>query len=332
MRRPGFTLIELLVVIGIIAALIGLLLPAVQKVREAAARTRCANNLKQIALAAHTYHGTFNCLPRGASPTPSQASALVFLLPFLEQGNLYQLFDFSRDVYTDAVNGAARAQQVPPFLCPSDPSQGYFQDPFPPGYISGKSNYAANLGAHGWWRDQNGSQVKDPTLRGVFAWDSKTRLGDITDGSSNTLLFAEVKRGASPGHDSLDVTVVLAPAWDNRPPNPATNPNNLSPPPACNSPNTTPAPYNITGLEYYRGSWITAFYSHTVPPNYTGRDCIRWLTLDQGHLAARSYHPGGLNVSFADSSVRFIGDGIQLSTWKKLGTRSGGEVLDAGDF
>jgi prepilin-type N-terminal cleavage/methylation domain-containing protein/prepilin-type processing-associated H-X9-DG protein len=329
MRRPGFTLIELLVVIAIIAVLIGLLVAAVQKVREAANRSQCLNNLKQIALAAHNYHSACNRFPPGATLPPSQVSALALLLPYLEQGNLYQQFDFSRDVYADGVNGAARSQQVPIFLCPSDPSRGYYQDPFPPGYISGKSNYAANLGAHGWWKDQNGTQVKDPTLSGVFAFNSGTRLTDIKDGSSNTLLFAEVKRGARPAHDNLDVTGLMPPAWDNKPYNPATNPNNLSPPPACNSPTTT---LNETGLEYYRGFLITAFYTHTVPPNSRDRDCVRWLTFDQGHLAARSYHPGGVNVSFADGSVRFISDSIPLSTWKKLGTRSGGEVLDAGDF
>jgi prepilin-type N-terminal cleavage/methylation domain-containing protein/prepilin-type processing-associated H-X9-DG protein len=327
MRRPGFTLIELLVVIAIIAVLLGLLLPAVQKVREAAARIQCQNNLKQIALAAHNYHDACNHFPSGATPFPSQASALALLLPYVEQGNLYQQFDFSRDVYQDPANGAARAQQVPIFLCPSDSSQGFYQDPFPPGYISGKSNYAANLGASGWWREQSGALVKDPALNGVFAWNSATKLADIKDGTSNTLLFAEVKRGASPGHDNLDVTVLLPPAWDNKPYNPATNPNNLAPSAACDRPTALPG-LNYTGLEYYRGFLITAFYTHTVPPNYRGHDCIRFLTFDQGHLAARSYHSGGVNASFADGSVHFISDAIQLSTWKKLGTRSGGEVLE----
>jgi prepilin-type processing-associated H-X9-DG protein len=143
------------------------------------------------------------------------------------------------------------------------------------------------------------------------------------------LLFAEVKRGASPANDNLDVTILMSPIWDNQPYNPATNPNNLSPPPPCNSPTAT---LNFTGLQYYRGFLITAFYTHTSPPNSRDRDCIRFPGVDQGHLASRSYHPGGVNVSFADGSVRFISDSIQLSTWKKLGTRSGGEVLETGDF
>src|SRR5262249_20770039 len=106
-------------------------------------------------------------------------------------------------------------------------------------------------------------------------------------------------------------------------------PKNLSPPPACDAPTAT---LNYTGLEYYSGALVTAFYTHTSPPNYRGRDCIRGLALDQGHVAARSYHPGGVNVAFADGSVRFVGDAIGLETWKKIGTRSGGEVLGGGEF
>jgi prepilin-type processing-associated H-X9-DG protein/prepilin-type N-terminal cleavage/methylation domain-containing protein len=330
MRRAAFTLTEVLVVIAIMGALIGLLVPAVQKVREAANRAKCQNNLKQIALAAHSYHGVFDRFPPGATLPPSRVSALTLVMPHLEQANIYRQFDFSKSASDEPANAAARAQQVPTFLCPSDPSQGYYQDSFPPGVISGKSNYSANMGASGWWDERDGANhVKDPALSGVFGHNSRTRLSDIRDGSSNTLLFAEVKRGANPSHDILDVTVLMPPAWDNRPYNPATNPNNLSPPPACNSPTTT---LNYTGLQYYNGFLITAFYTHTVPPNSRDRDCVRWLTFDQGHLASRSYHPGGVNVAFADGSARFISDSIQLNTWKKLGTRSGGEVLNAGDF
>jgi prepilin-type N-terminal cleavage/methylation domain-containing protein/prepilin-type processing-associated H-X9-DG protein len=328
MRRPAFTLIELLVVIAIIAVLLALLLPAVQRVREAGNRTTCQNNLKQIALAAQNYHGALGRFPPGATPTPAQASVLVLLLPYLEQDNTYRQFDFSRDVYADPVNAPGRAQQVPIFLCPSDPSQGSYKDLA--GNISGKSNYAANLGPHGWWKEQSGGQIKDRSLNGVFAMNSKTRLTDITDGSSNTLLFAEVKRGASPGHDSLDVTVLMSSDWNKSPYNPAINPNNLAPAAACN--NATGSTLNFTGLQYYRGFFTTAFYTHTVPPNSPNRDCICYLTFDQGHVAARSYHPGGLNVALADGSVRFLSDAISLSTWKSLGTRSGGEPISAGDF
>src|SRR5215216_6630500 len=124
--RPGFTLIELLVVIAIIAILIALLVPAVQKVREAAARTQCTNNLKQMGLAAHNYESSFKTLPPGAGPTPlntpaanSRASVQAVILAYVEQANVYNLFDLKQDVNAHANNASARIQQVPLFLCPS---------------------------------------------------------------------------------------------------------------------------------------------------------------------------------------------------------------------
>jgi prepilin-type N-terminal cleavage/methylation domain-containing protein/prepilin-type processing-associated H-X9-DG protein len=329
MKRSGFTLIELLVVIAIIGVLLALLLPALQKAREAANRARCQSHLKQIALAAHAYHGAFDCLPPGATSDTFQCSLLVFLLPFLEQQNRYRLFDQSQNAHEAPVNAPARAGDVPLYLCPSDPSSGYYQDQFPPldqaGAITGRANYFGNLGAHAWYREGQGSVHKPPELVGVFACDSRTRLLDMSDGTSNTALFAEVKRGAAPDNDALNVTLIPLLTWGV---NLQNNPNNISPPAACDSPVNS---LNLTGLQFYRGFFTMNFYTHTVPPNYTGRDCLA-TSFDRGHLAARSYHPGGVNVALADGSVRFIRDTISLATWKKLGTRSGGEVIDAGDF
>jgi prepilin-type N-terminal cleavage/methylation domain-containing protein/prepilin-type processing-associated H-X9-DG protein len=333
MRRRAFTLIELLVVMTIIAMLIGLLLPAVQAAREAARRASCANNLKQIALASHNYQDVNLCFPPGSSPSPVNASALVPILPFLEQGSRYDRFDLTQDVTGSFANVTARDQQVQVFLCPSDPSSGSYQDPAVlPGQqagVMGRSNYFGNMGAHGWFYDSIPPFFKPPGLSGVFCYSSTTQLSNITDGTSNTVLFAEIKRGAYPGHDALDVTLVAPSVWGVG--NPAMNPNNLTPPAACNAAasNAAPPPMNTTGLQFQRGFFLTALYTHTVTPNSKGRDCIVFPTLNQGHLAARSDHPGGINVAMADGSVRFINDRIRLEVWKALGTRAGGEIVDS---
>jgi len=332
MRRRAFTLIELLVVMTIIAVLIGLTLLAVQAAREAARRAQCTGNLKQIALACLNFEATNQCFPAGASLVPSQASSLVFLLTFLEQGNRYSQFDLNQDVTNATANATGRDNDIQTFLCPSDPSSGVWQEPNPvagtQASVMGRSNYYGNLGAYGWARDSvfdKVLQVKDPGLAGVFSIGSSTRLSDITDGTSNTALYAEIKRGARPGSDALDVTVLLPAVWG--PANPATNTSNLTPPSACNTPRMKG--YNHTGLQYQSGSLITAMYTSTVTPNYKGRDCVKFGFLEEGHIASRSYHPGGVNVAIADGSVRFIAESIQLQVWKALGTRCGGEAISS---
>lgn len=328
MKRSGVTLIELLVVISILVILIGLLLPAVQQARAAANRLKCQNNLKQIGLAALNFESTIGMLPSGATPQPSQISALVLMLPYLEQGNKYNQFNNGTYSLAHPSNYTARCQEVSLYICSSDVSIGVSMDAAPPqglpALASGRTNYYGNAGAHGWWRDSEGSFVKPTGLAGVFGFDSHTRIRDIVDGTSQTALFAEIKRGAFPNHDRLDVVNVLPPGWGPINANPGLNPNNLKPPIACNSvANGT----SLTGLQYFRGTTTASLYTHTVPPNNVDRDCVALPSGNQFHLAARSCHPGGVNVLCADGSVHFIKDTIHIAMWKALGTRAGGEVV-----
>jgi prepilin-type N-terminal cleavage/methylation domain-containing protein len=194
--RRGYTLVELLVVIAIIALLIGLLLPAVQKVREAAARATCQNNLKQIALAAHSHHGDHGQFPTGARPSvtvngvPTQGTNVwVELLPYLEQANLYKQWDYD-DNRNNVVVGrnATTAQVVKILFCPSDPLpepvSHYTMTPTWATGFYGMSSYGGNAGKRSVQSDRM-------TRDGVFFIGSDVRLADVTDGASSTLLFGE---------------------------------------------------------------------------------------------------------------------------------------------
>jgi prepilin-type N-terminal cleavage/methylation domain-containing protein/prepilin-type processing-associated H-X9-DG protein len=342
-RRQAFTLIELLVVIAIIAILIGLLVPAVQKVREAASRMKCSNNLHQLVLAAHNYESTHSSFPPASGPVPvtgtSRPSLQALLLPYLEQGNKYSQFDFTQDVNTAAVNNAARSTDVPVYICPSEISQSQFSLN---GVLYGRSNYYGNQGATAdslgaSTSNFNGSS-KDHLVGGIFTSQFTSeitansnrartiRVADVLDGTSNTAMFSEIRRGNMAGNtssgpavdpqDVRQVGVVLTGAAA------------LSPPGACNG-STTALRY--AGLQYYRHLGFLSRYTHTQVPNYTGGDCVDG-SLDRTHLQARSYHSGGVNVALADGSVRFITNNIALATWRALGTRGGGEVVDASQY
>ncbi|WP_337176635.1 DUF1559 domain-containing protein [Paludisphaera sp.] len=356
-RRRGFTLIELLVVIAIIAVLIALLLPAVQSAREAARRAQCTNNLKQLGLASANAESATGAFIPGFGPDYNFArfggscgarpNVMAQILPYLEAGNVHSTFNFEWciNLYgAGTANQTAQSQIVAAFVCPSDPSTTKFFD-------LGYTNYCASLGATAAQRlGTTAASFESVTSRaGIFnvtgfntsssEFPNRNKanpvtVASVTDGTSNTALFSETLRSHAVN------TTADAAGWTSGilPTNPVNflyiSDGNLGVAPNCyyGGPGYA-GRLTYRGQQYYRGLPINGYYSHTLTPNSKWFDCgVFGTAFNNGHMAPRSRHSGGVNVGFADGSVRFIKDSIALPTWLALGSRAGGEVVSADSY
>ncbi|WP_339730756.1 DUF1559 domain-containing protein [uncultured Gimesia sp.] len=299
-KKSGFTLIELLVVIAIIAILIALLLPAVQQAREAARRSQCKNNLKQLGLAMQNYHevtGNFPiaCMGSIAAGDNNQSGCvwMRYILPYIDQANMYNQWDESGQ-YTHGPNNALIKTVVTPLLCPSDSATKTWNNT--PNY-----NYAVNFG---------NTTVESVTpfngvayLGGPFKHSNSSTIGhsfkirDVADGTSNTILLGEIRQGQN-GQDlrGLIWYVPHVGFTTHYPPN-SSVPDNLNPGFCVAANSAIKLPCQGT--------------SSTAPLNFS----------------ARSMHTGGVHVALCDGAVRFVSENIDIGTWRALSTRFGNEVI-----
>ena len=326
--RPAFTLVELLVVIAIIGLLIGLLLPAVQAAREAARRSQCSNNLKQIALAAHNYQTSVGVYPPSfcflAGTTGGQWSAQARVLPYIEQGSLFDRIDFNQPYSAAALPGgiAVRTMRIATYLCPTEKRDEQRLDAAgaPEHY---PLNYAVNMGV--WFVHD---PVKNLVGLGAFHPNSGFRPANFSDGLSNTLCAAEVK--------------AYTPYYREAGTAPSTMPAN--PTAICSLGGDFKAESGHT--EWVDGRSHQAGFTTTFRPN-TKVTCmvsdveydVDWTSKREGvaplgptfaAVTSRSYHPSLVNVAMMDGSVRNVNEQINLTTWQALSTRELGEVN--GDF
>jgi len=317
-RRLGFTLIELLVVIAIIAVLVALLLPAVQQAREAARRSTCKNNLKQLGLALHNYHETANLFTASsyalgmtvsgpATWTPSggfsNLNGFVMLLPYLEQGNIYNQWNFNSaaswcyvygggpaGVLGNPDNNATLARtKLPVFTCPSDnglpafPAAGNTEYSIsannPGGY---RTNYDFSVSSQEYYYTLYWVNNLGPTNRPMFGEASNTNIRDVRDGTTNVVMLSEHTRECQSGYNS---------AWATR-------------------------QHVAMGVDFGRGTL-----------NYFAGNPAGGL---RNWMSAGSVHAGGLHVAMGDGSVRFIADSISGTTQQALRNMADGAVL--GDF
>jgi len=335
-RRRAFTLIELLVVIAIIAVLIGLLLPAVQKVREAAARMSCQNNLKQLGLALHNYHDANNKLPPGGandqagfggtgagSSSQWGSSWMVYILPQIEQSSLYNRWQFSSSsgAFNGNNNAAANGVQIKTFFCPSSPMTK-FPAPSQPG--ASLANYVAISGsANGIIPGYTDSRINVMPCAGIVGGggmlppNGQVTLVSITDGTSNTIAIGEHSNyliDTSGNKQEWRASQIWG--WYLGVKSPGVPPNFDNNGGDDREPNMTTIRYQINYTP--SGGWTNDIANLGVG---FGGNCVG------ANIPLNSTHPGGANVVFGDGSVRFLSNSTPLLVLAQLGIRDDGTVI-----
>jgi prepilin-type N-terminal cleavage/methylation domain-containing protein/prepilin-type processing-associated H-X9-DG protein len=321
--HSGFTVIELLVTLGVIALLMALLVPAVQSTREAARRVQCTNHLHQIGVALENFHANTGKLPAGSNKASNDQGQYVSnnlashveLLPYLDQKPLFDQFDRSEDGFgivhdppTSNVNEALLPMGVTVYMCPSDVT------------TEPRCNYRISSGT------SPGTHETIPKSSEGALQGFRSRFGrrdaEFVDGKSYTTAFAEKLAGdrdpsrITPWRDLVNVDYT---------------PNNMLLPDdalnACGAPlDPQAAHYSFDGTTWVLSGYRQTWYNHVLTPNSAVLDCTS-SEYAQGAFTARSLHPGGVNVLFADGSGRFIASTINLAVWRALGTINGGEAV-----
>ena len=380
--RPAFTLVELLVVIAIIGVLVALLLPAIQAAREAARRTQCVNNVKQMALAAANYESAKGYFPPGrpfpdyetlsggrwtpaATPGTSYPqysasttsryknfSVHVWLLPYMEAGNVYNLIDFSKgqSKQMTQTNGTpvnphfqAYATAAGLFICPSDPNTGQ---------IISENNYRCNFGGSTYYGGAAQEMPLDPNFavpeghvaggNGAFTFSKNgLKASEYTDGLSRTAFFSERSKGTGNASGTIPTTYDMRGAGLGYSTSGKTIDgvyNTCSSFSPAATGNILYTPGRWVGGDIWSNGWPFAGYdctqyNHVAEPNWKAIDCgvhtfVPDTPIEHAIVAARSDHPSTVVVAFGDGHTAIVSDGVDLIVWRALGSRNGGETVE----